>query len=1139
MRNVVRWAIDNTPAMNVVMVVALIVGTAGLAMMRREVFPEFELEIVLVRVPYPGASPDETEEGICQKIEESVRAIDGIKKITSVAGEGLGTVILELDPTTDVEKCLNEVRSEVDRISTFPELAEDPDVEQLTFRTTAIKVAILGPPDESTAAELRLREVAEEVRSEVIRLKNVSQAKIKGAKNYQIDIEIPEETLREYGLTLRDVAATVRRENLELPGGTIKTASQDVIVKGDNKGVVGDRIEQLPLVTTESGAVLTVGDLGRVKDEFADTTAITKINGRPAMVVAVERTADEDILNITEEVEAYVASKSLPPGYGFETYSDRSIDVRDRMNLLKTNGLQGLFLVLFVLALFLNSRLAFWVAMGIPVSVLGAGAVLYMSGQTLNMLTMFAFLMALGIVVDDAIVIGENIYSHRQMGKRPLRAAIDGTVEVAPSVAASVSTTVIAFMPLFFVSGVMGKFIACMPLAMIAMLVISLVESIFILPCHLAHDAESEDQPGLIRRQWNVVSGWNPIPRWTIGVLWVAIVALFVFFAAPFSALGRLFDGISSRMNRGLDWFAENVYLPFLRFGINNVALSTAGGVAMLMLAFAVVKGGHVKWEGFPKLDSRTLVTNVTFPDGTPSPVTDAATQRVEAALAAVDARLTEQYGKSFIRLVERNVGHGERAEGGGPGNAAEVSGGHIGSVSAQLVGPEERPISSAAIVRQWREEYEKMPAAGVETITFGSEGMGPGGKAIEFKLLADAEHFDELREVVSMAKERLAQYPGVFDVADDDSPGKYEYRLAIEDDAIAMGVPLAELAQTVRSSYYGEEVMRLQRGRHEVKLMVRYPAEDRRSRAEFDDIRVRTADGSERPLVELASIDVVRGPSEVNRVDQLRSITITADVDTAEGNASEIVTAFRNDVTPEILADYPEIGERWEGQAEQTRESFESLLVGYLIAMFAMFVLLVLEFRSYLQPLIVMAIIPFGFVGAVTGHWWMGLPLTLFSVFGLVALTGVVVNDSIVLIDFINHRMRDGLSTDEALLDAGRRRLRPVILTSVTTIAGLLPLLVERSFQAQILIPMAVSLAFGLMIATVIVLFLVPVFYRVYAGLTGGGAHAVDDEEGRDSEPLLSPAEDASLPQSPAPPRPRPLPQPLATQSIVSEGST
>ena len=478
--------------MNTLMISVLVVGALSLVLLRREVFPEFELEVVLITVPYPGASPDEVEEGICQKIEEAVRSIDGIKKQTSIAQEGLGSVVLELEANSDVQRTLNDVRSEVDRIPSFPLLAEDPEVKQITFREAVIQVGLIGPQSDDLEGEIRLRRIAEDVRDDLIQLPAVSQAELIGAKDYQIDIEISEDTLRRYGLTLQEVARIVRRENVEMPGGTIRTAAEEVLIRGKNKRLFGDEIRKIPLVTQPGGVVLSVGDLGVVRDEFADVTSFHRINGRPGMVISVDRTTSEDLLAMTDVVKRYVETKQLPDGYQLKTWGDASIEVRERLVMLGRNGLQGLILVLLVLAIFLELRLAFWVALGIPIAILGACAVLLYSGQTLNMLTTFAFLMALGIVVDDAIVIGENIYTHRQRGVGPVRAAVDGTVEVLPSVFASIATTIIAFVPLLFVSGMMGKFIAVMPATMIAMLVISLVESTIILPCHLAHTPEGE-----------------------------------------------------------------------------------------------------------------------------------------------------------------------------------------------------------------------------------------------------------------------------------------------------------------------------------------------------------------------------------------------------------------------------------------------------------------------------------------------------------------------------------------------------------------------------------------------------------------------------------------------------------------------
>jgi len=1049
-RSVIRWAISNSPAMNTLMLSIMVVGAVSLAMMRREIFPEFELEMILVTVPYPGATPAEVEEGICQKIEEAVRSISGLKKQVAVAQENAGFLVLYLESNVNVQKILNEVRAEIDRIPSFPDLAEDPEVQQITFRSPAIRVGLIGPDDTSPEAELELRQMAETIRSELLLLPSVSQAELVNVKNFQIDVEIPEQTLRKHGLTLQQVAQVLRRENIELPGGKMNTQNQEVLLRGKNKRVVGDDIARIPLVTTPSGVVLTVGDLGLVRDEFEDTTAINRIDGQPGMVISISRTSSEDLLAITREVKQYVAERqsSLAAGYALRTWQDTSIDVKDRMDLLLKNGFQGLLLVFLVLAIFLELKLAFWVALGIPVAVLGGGAVLLGFGQTLNMLSMFAFLLVLGIVVDDAIVIGENIYVHRARHESLAQAAINGTCEVLPSVAASVATTIIAFVPLFFVSGVMGKFIAVMPIAVIAMLVISLIESSLILPCHLAH------KDNLFFRLLGVV-----------------------FF--PLRSVTHLFAKINVFTHHALHRFVGHYYLPTLGWCLSRPALVISVALALLIATVGMVRAGITPWILFPKLDSRMIEVKIAYPDGTPSEVTDRATQRLEAAIRQIDQQYAEKEGH-VVTVVHRSIG--EVTGAGSLGPDSRNSGGHLGSVYVELVDPSERDVVSEAILQQWREESGDFP--GAERLTFGSTGMGPGGPPIEFKLLAPAERVEDLEAAVEKCKQRLGQYPGVFDIRDDSSPGKWEYQVRVKDNAVAMGITAADLAETIRASYYGEEVMRLQRGRHEVKLMVRYPQQQRRSLGDFEAIRVRTGDGAERPLTELAEVTVRRGYSEINRVDQLRSITVTADLDDTRANASAIVNDLQANFVPGLLDEYPEIRVRWEGQREDSNESMASLAVGFLLAVFAMYCLLTLEFRSYFQPFMILTIIPFGFMGAIWGHAILGLPLTIFSMFGLVALTGVVVNDSIVLVDFINHRVQEGTPLRTALLEAGRRRFRPVLLTSVTTVAGLTPLLLETSFQAQVLIPMAASLCFGLMASTSLVLLVVPTFYLVYVAI-------------------------------------------------------
>jgi multidrug efflux pump subunit AcrB len=681
MNSLLRKAISNTPAMNTLMISVLLVGALSLYNLRREVFPEFDLEMLLVTVPYPGASPEEIEEGICQKIEEAVRSVEGIKKQTAIAKEGSGTLVLELEAGVDAQRVLNEVRSEVDRIPSFPLLAEDPEVKQVTLRQPAITVGLVGPESDDPLAELRLRELAEQLRDELIRLPHVSQADIVGAKEFQIDVEISEDTLRRYGLTLQRVADIIRRENFELPGGTIRTEGQDVLVKGENKGTTGEQIAQIPVITQPNGAILTVGDLGLVRDEFTDVTSFTRINGRPGLAISVSRTSTDDLLAMADAVREYVQARKLPPGYELVTWGDQSVVVRDRLDLLAVNGFEGLVLVLVLLALFLDLRQAFWVALGIPVSLLGACAILYFTGQTLNMLTSFTFVMALGIIVDDAIVIGENVYTHRQMGKGPMQAAIDGAAEVLPSVCSSVGTTVVAFVPLLFVTGVMGKFIAVMPLTMIAVLLVSLFEASFILPCHLAH--EGQGAAGILPAARRFRERLPAPLRWTLGALIVAGALALTHLLYPFRGLAGLVDRLNRHTTRVLELFSSRVYAPLLRWTLANTATTVSIGVAALLLALGLIRGGMVPFIIFPKLDSNTIEANIAYPDGTPASVTDAATRRLEETIYQVNQKYADA-GAPVLRLTRRSVGYVTEEQ--GPGATLQSDGAHLGSVTAELV---------------------------------------------------------------------------------------------------------------------------------------------------------------------------------------------------------------------------------------------------------------------------------------------------------------------------------------------------------------------------------------------------------------------------------------------------------------------
>jgi multidrug efflux pump subunit AcrB len=1085
MRSVIKWAISNSPAMNTFLIASLIVGTISMVIMRREVFPAFNLEILLVTVPFPGATPSEVEDGICQKLESAVSNVDGVRKMTAVAKEGFGYVILELDNNvSEVSKVLDDTRSQIDQIRSFlPPRAEEPEVKQIVFRSPAISVGIIGPslPDgverNSPAAldsERQLRELTEEVRAELLDLRPVppknpvrrmlaglfqpkgpaiSSAEIVAERPYEVSVEVPEDTLRQFGMSLDGFAQLIRQQNIDVPGGKMVTGSQEMLLRGNNKREDGIGIADIPAITKPDGDVVRVGDIANVVDGFAETTSINLINGRPGLVIRVAKTNKEDLFTVVEAVKAYAAKKTLPPGYEVETWGDISLDVVDRIELLARNGAQGLLLVFIVLAIFLELRLAFWVAMGIPIAILGAGFILLASGATLNMLSMFAFLMALGIVVDDAIVIGENIYNKREEGLGHIAAAIEGTVEVLPSVTASVTTTIIAFLPLAFVTGVMGKFIAIMPLAVIAMLFISLVESTFILPAHLAHDNN----------------------------LFIRVMSSVLYVFKPFL---YVFEKLNKHASKLMSFTINQIYEPMLRFSLNNRLVVCSMAIGAMFIVGGLVSSGLVRSGMFPKLDGREISGSLVFPNGTAAKFSAEGVAQLRGAFQELDEELQAEGHPSVVQNLYEKVGEvGDEMQ----GPTGVTNGSHVGSVAVLLTPTDEREYSARELINRWREKVPKV--AGTDALKFGARSMGPGGSSIEFKILGDSKGAPYLEDAAEDCKKWLASKTGVFDIEDDMRPGKWQRVLKLNSEGQALGLNEQDLAETIRSIYYGNEVMRLQRGRHEVKLMVRYPREDRKTQAAFEEIRIRDSQGNERPLTEVAEISHSRELSEINRLDQRRSITVTADLDSNKVDGRKLIEEMKTDFIPGMGESYREkyganLAVNWEGEQAQNEESMASMFTGFAIALLCMYVLLTLQFRSYLQPLIIMSIIPFGFLGAIVGHGIVGIELTLFSYFGLIALTGVVVNDSIVLVDFINTRVRKGIPLKDALAMAGSRRFRPIMLTSMTTIAGLFPMLLETSMQAQVLIPMAVSLIFGLLFGTLLILILVPVFYSLYGSV-------------------------------------------------------
>lgn len=1038
MKKVARWSVEHRVTVNLLMILVIIIGVMSLFRMKREVFPYFSLDMVSIQVFYLGASPEEVEEGIVVKIEEKIQSVEGIKRIVSKAQEGVGSVILELkEDVDDVQKVVDEVKTLVDSIDTFPEESETPLIQEVTIKEEAINLAVFGD-----VSEFALRNVAEKIRNDLLLFKNISQVNLAGIRDYEISVEISEEDLRRYGLTFDKVSTALKKGSLDLPGGVIKTAGGEILIRSKGQRYTGREFETIPLITLSNGTIVRLGDVARIVDGFEDSDQKGRFNGKPASLVQIRKTRDEDMVGIARTVHAYVRENrhTLPPNIRIEPWGDLSLLVQDRIDLLKRNGVQGIILVFLSLAMFLRIGLAFWVALGIPISFMAAFWVLHYLGASINMISLFAFIMTLGILVDDAIIIGENIYAHYERGKRPLDAIIDGAGEVGVPVIMAVTTSIVAFMPLLYVSGIMGKFIKILPTAVIVILAVSLFEAFVILPAHLAESLERTYNRPMTKRRWHT----------------------------------RFLD----RIHRGLQHTIQHIYGPALTWVLKNRYFTLTLGVGVLITILGLVVGRHVPFVLHPKGDTNYIQAELSYPLGTPVSVTEATIKEIENAVKPLNRELSgdRTSDKDIVLYSFSLVGTIARRGFEGP-----ETGSHAGQVFLELLPSEERTVTANEVLNRWRTLVGEIP--GTERLVFTTLTGGPGGNPIEIQLVGN--DFDELEQAAEELKKKIGRYRGTFDVTHNFKPGKTEITLRAKETARPLGITLADIAHQVRQAYYGDEAVRIQRGRDDVRVMVRYSEPERRTLGTIEEMRIRTPKGNEVPFSEVAEIAYGRGYSVINRINRHRQITVISDLDEEIANAERIVGELNSGFLPELVRRYPGIRYTFEGQKQRTDESVSSLLEGFIIAILGIYLLLATQFRSYIQPVVVMISLPFGMVGAILGHLVMGLDLTLMSFFGIVALSGIVVNDSIILLDFINRAIRKGVPLMRAVEESGKARFRAVILTSLTTIAGLLPLLLERSFQAQFLIPMAVSIAFGLMVATVLTLLFVPTLYLIVAEAT------------------------------------------------------
>ena len=1013
-RGPIAWMAGRSVTANLLMLVLLIGGLIMGNNMRKDVFPDFELDLVTISLTYPGASPEEVERGTILAVEEAIQDLEGIKEITATAREGSGTVTIEIIEGENVSQIAQEIKNAVDRITSFPEDVEDPQITVPTRKRYVVSLALYG--DQS---EWVLREVAENIRDQLLMDPEISQVELQGVRDYEISIEIPQETLRAYGLTLDEVARTIGRQAIEVPGGAIKTEGGDVLVRVSERRDFGREFGRIPVISSADGTEVLLEDIAVIRDDFAETDQFATFNGKPAIMLEVYRIGDQSPVAVADAVHRKIETinTNLPEGLNLVPQNDRSEIYRQRLNLMVTNGYFGLALVFILLAIFLETRLAFWVSLGIPISFLGALLLLPLIGVTFNMVSMFAFIVTLGIVVDDAIVVGENVYYNRQQGMGWLDAAITGAREISMPVIFSVLTNMVTFMPIFFVPGFMGKVFREIPLVVVTVFFISLIESLFILPAHLGHRKNVKEKDG----------------KGLLGML---------------HHLQQRFSFFFVRM-------VHSRYGPFLALVLRWRYVSFSIGLLILMIAFGYVKSGRMGFELFPKIESDYAAVTAILPFGT----SVNRTTEVEKLLV-----------KKGKEVVEKNGG-AELTE----GIYARVNNNEA-EVRIYLTPPDRRPVSTARVTQLWREATGEI--AGLESIKFESDAGGPGrGAAISVEL----SHRDikVLEAASSELADALGYFPNTIDIDDGFSPGKQQIDFKVLPEGQSLGLQAADIARQVRQAYYGAEVLRQQRGRNEVKIMVRLPKEQRISEYHLEEMILRTPDGGEVPLQEVVALERGRADTSIERRNGRRVVTVSTDV-APRSQAGQVMEAMVSDILPQLQSHYAGLSYSFEGRQADRKESVQALLRGLMIALIIIYAMLAIPLNSYIQPLIIMLAIPFGLVGAVIGHLIMGYSLSVLSLFGIVALSGVVVNDSLVLIDFANRRRKLGIIAREAVHDAAVHRFRPIMLTTVTTFGGLTPMIFETSRQARFLIPMAISLGYGIVFATVITLVIVPSVYLI-----------------------------------------------------------
>ena len=1028
MKGAIAWMANNPVAANLMMFFVFAAGLSGLLQVNLEVFPEFELDVVSVSVPYPGASPSEVEQGIVLAIEEEVRGIDGVKRITSNSAEGVGTVSIELLIDSDPDKTLSDVKTAVDRITSFPEDAEEPSVSLVSSAQRVVSLIIAGDHDLG-----QLHELAEEARRRMLLDPEITQVEIGGVPGLEVAVEVPRENLEAYGLTLDQVAAAVRAASLELPGGGVDTRSGELLVRLSDRALTQSDFEDIVVRGTADGRVVRLGDIATVVDGFEDTDQANYLNGQRAVMVTAYRVGDETPMGVADAVHQLREDMQAEYGDTIDVlvWDDDSVLLRERIDLLVRNARLGLVLVVGLLALFLKPRLAFWVSLGIPISFFGAFMLMPGLSVSINMISLFALIITLGLVVDDAIVVGENAYTKMEEGEDPLVAATEGAREMVVPVTFAVLTTVAAFFPLLLVPGFSGKIFGIIPLVVISVLMFSLIESFFILPAHLAHSKKETEEP---------------------------------------TGIWRTLDTPRRVSSNGLAWFIENLYQPAVSKAVEYRYITVAMAFTTLLATFGLLQGQVVAFVFFPEIEGNQVTVNARLPYGAPIERTEEVRKVLEASSREALASMEEQ-----DLLVGMYTRVGEIGGQMGPSSSFET-GSHLVAVDLELVSAESRETTARQIRDAWEARTPDIP--GLESLVFTAT-SGPGAGAAVDVLLSHRDT-EVLAQASGELTASLREYNQLTNVQNGYSAGKPQLDYTLLPQAQTLGVTGNDVARQLRSFFFGSEALREQRGRNEVKVMVRLPQEQRSSEFDVEQLEIRSPTGGSVPLHYVADFERSAAPTAIKREEGRRVVNVTAELSALADSSAPVLEDLDANVLPHLIDKYPGLMAEYGGQQREQAETFASLGRNFILALGAIFTLLAIPFRSYVQPLVVMSAIPFGIVGAVFGHFLMGFNLSVISMMGIVALSGVVVNDSLVLVDATNNYRREGADAATAIIRAGMRRFRPIMLTSLTTFLGLAPMIAETSTQARFLIPMAISLGFGVLFVTFIVLLVVPALYMI-----------------------------------------------------------